>query len=411
MEALFAMKKKKERAQAQKKEKKEPSGQKPIDEVFPKEVVEPSVDAALATVVGGPKAEVATKKKKGDKGVEPPIKKQKVAGGIVGMAAPLIVIDDQPSADSPTIDTPMAQTDLPPENLPREIIQLSLAPGASVLHGSAEPMSFLRGITSMMDKQALPTYDDDALESKALRSSLAACITLGEQARRREEWRRHKAELEKSVKELIHDKDASLREVCKLEDALRQAELKLKEARDDGKAEGKAEAERVAAEERKQAAEDAEKAKAEAVVKAREEAIAGFISEGWKAEGQREWVASVVKASIEEWVKGPGLDWMNERGDTYYQAGEFFTQHLVYRRLARHFGTPMAEFDPSVYGLPPLQPDVRVPLPEGGERPVIHDSMMMSGDDDGATVGDSAVEEEISSKPAAGAVDEVADKS
>ncbi|CAH9050935.1 unnamed protein product, partial [Cuscuta europaea] len=104
------------------------------------------------------------------------------------MAAPLIVIDDQPSADSPAIDTPMAQTNLPPENLPREIIQLSLAPGASVLHGLAEPMSFLRGITSMMDKHALSTYDDDALESKALRSSLAACITLGEQARRHEEW-------------------------------------------------------------------------------------------------------------------------------------------------------------------------------------------------------------------------------
>ncbi|CAH9114789.1 unnamed protein product, partial [Cuscuta europaea] len=225
----------------------------------------------------------------------------------------------------------MAQTDLPPGNLPREIIQLSLAPGASVLHGSAEPMSFLRGITSMMDKEALSTYDDDVLEAKALRSALTACITFGEQARRREEWCRHKAELEKSVKELIHDKDAALREVCKLEDALRQAELRLKEAREDGKAEGRAEAERVAAEERKQAAEDAEKAKAEAAAKAREEAIAGFTSEGWKAEGQSEWVASVVKASIEEWVRGPGLDWMNERGDTYYQAGEFFTQHLVYR--------------------------------------------------------------------------------
>ncbi|CAH9087615.1 unnamed protein product [Cuscuta europaea] len=340
-----------------------------------------------------------------------PIKRQKVAGGTIGMVAPLIVIDDQPSADSPAGDTPMAQTDLPSEDLPREILQLSLTSGASVLHGSAEPMSFLRGITSMMDKQALSTYDDDALESKALRSSLATCIVLGGQARRREEWRRHKAELEESVKELIHDKDAHLRAVCKLEDALRQAELKLKKARDDGKAEGKAEAERVAAEERKQAAEDAENAKAEAVVKAREEAIDGFISEGWKAEVQMEWVASVVKATIEEWVKGPGLDWMNERGDTYYQAGEFFTQHLVYWRLAWHFGTSLEEFDPSVYGLPPLQPDVRVPLPEGDERPVIHDSMMMSGDDDGATVGDNAVEEEISSKPAAGTVDEVADKS
>ncbi|CAH9100703.1 unnamed protein product, partial [Cuscuta europaea] len=133
MEALFAMKKKKERAQAQKKEKKEPSGQKPIDEVFPKEAVEPSVAAAPATVAGGPKADVAAKKKKGGKGVEPPIKNQKVVGGAVEKAAPLIVIDDQPSADTPAIDT-LAQTDLPPGNLPREIIQLSLAPGASVLH-------------------------------------------------------------------------------------------------------------------------------------------------------------------------------------------------------------------------------------------------------------------------------------
>ncbi|CAH9060109.1 unnamed protein product [Cuscuta europaea] len=88
MEALFAMKKKKERAQVKKKEKKEPSGQKPIDEVFPKEVVEPSADVALATEAGGPKVEVAAQKKKGGKGVEPPIKKQKVAGGTVGMVPP-----------------------------------------------------------------------------------------------------------------------------------------------------------------------------------------------------------------------------------------------------------------------------------------------------------------------------------
>ncbi|CAH9081916.1 unnamed protein product [Cuscuta europaea] len=395
MEALFAMKKKKERAQAQKKEKKESSGQKPIDEVFPKETAEPSAAAAPVTAAGGAKADVAAKKKKGGKGVEPPIKKQKVVGDAVEKAAPLIILDDQPSADPPAIDTPMAQTDLPSGKMPREIIRLSLAPGASVLHGSAEPLSFLRGITSMMDKEALSTYNDDALEARALRSALTACITFGEQARRREEWCRHKAELERSVEELIRDKDAALREVCKLEDALRQAELRLKEARDDGKAEGRVEAERVAAEERKQAVEDAEKAKAEAAAKAREEAIAGFTSEGWKAEGQSEWVASVVKASIEEWVRGPGLDWMNERGDTYYQAGEFFTQHLVYRRLARHFGTSLDEFNPSVYGLPPLQPDVRVPLPEGEERPVIHDSMMMGVDDD----AEDATGTEVTSKP------------
>ncbi|CAH9084271.1 unnamed protein product [Cuscuta europaea] len=101
MEALFAMKKKKERAQAQKKEKTEPSGQKPIDEVFPKETAEPSAAAAPVTAAGGPKADVAAKKKKGGKGVEPPIKKQKVAGDAVEKAAPLIILDDQPSADPP----------------------------------------------------------------------------------------------------------------------------------------------------------------------------------------------------------------------------------------------------------------------------------------------------------------------
>ncbi|CAH9091861.1 unnamed protein product [Cuscuta europaea] len=344
---------------------------------------------------GGRRPMWRPRRKREARGWSPRSRSRRLSGAPLKRRPPFIVIDDQPSADPPAIDTSMAQIDLPPGNLPREIIQLSLAPGASVLHGSAEPMSFLRGITSMMDKEALSTYDDDVLEAKALRSALTACITFGEQARRREEWCRHKAELEKSVKELIHDKDAALREVCKLEDALRQAELRLKEAREDGKAEGRAEAERVAAEERKQAAEDAEKAKAEAAAKAREEAIAGFTSEGWKAEGQSEWVASVVKASIEEWVRGLGLDWMNERGDTYYQAGEFFTQHLVYRRLARHFGTSLDEFNPSVYGLPPLQPDVRVPLPEGEERLVIHDSMMMGVDDD----AEDATGTEVTSKP------------
>ncbi|CAH9099788.1 unnamed protein product [Cuscuta europaea] len=393
--ALFAKRKGKTQAK-----KKGPSGQKPADAFFPKDVEPSAEDVNAAEGTGGSKAEAAVKKKRSGKGVEPPTKKQKAAGGAVEGAAPLIIIDDMPSTDGPLASaTPKAPVNLPPEELPREILQLSLAPGASLMHGTAEPRAFLRGITSKMDREVFETYDDDALENRILRSSLTACIALGEQARRREEWRLHEAEQDKKMEGLIRKNSEAMKHAAQLEEALREAKAAAEKAKADGIAEGKAEAERVAAEAAKKAADEAKTAKEGDVAKAREEAVAEFLAEGWRAEGHKEWVASVVAASVDAWVEGPGVDWLTDMGDAYYQGGEFFTQHLIYRRLARHFGVSLDQFDPSAYGLPPLQPDVRVPLPPGEERPTIYDSVMMGGDGGGAVGGDAAGEE-VSSKAA-----------
>ncbi|CAH9105903.1 unnamed protein product [Cuscuta europaea] len=245
-----------------------------------------------------------------------------------------------------------------------------------------------------MDKAALSTYDDAALENKILRSSSAACVALGEHAQRLEQWGFQKAEQDLEMKELILKNSDAMKQMALLEEDLRKpaegAELRVKATVE----EARLEAERAA----KKAAEEAELAKAEAVAKVREEAVAAFMAEGWKTEDRRQWVASVVESSVDDWVKCPGADWMAETGDSYYQGGEFFTQHLVYRRLARHFKVPLEEFDPSAYGLPALQPDVRNPLPPGEERPMIHDSMMMGGSGDGDA--EAAVGEEVTSKPA-----------
>ncbi|CAH9081064.1 unnamed protein product, partial [Cuscuta europaea] len=88
---LFALKKKKGKAQAQ---KKDPSVQQPVEAFFQKETPEPSA----ADVVTGV-AEGATKKKKGSKAVEPPAKKQRGPGDIAGQEAPLVIIEDRPSPD------------------------------------------------------------------------------------------------------------------------------------------------------------------------------------------------------------------------------------------------------------------------------------------------------------------------
>ncbi|CAH9078193.1 unnamed protein product, partial [Cuscuta europaea] len=48
--------------------------------------------------------------------------------------------------------------------------------------------------------------------------------------------------------------------------------------------------------------------------------------------------------------------WLAERGDSYYQGGEFFTQRLIYRKLAKHFQVAPEEFRPEAYGLPPPPP-------------------------------------------------------
>ncbi|CAH9074490.1 unnamed protein product, partial [Cuscuta europaea] len=100
--------------------------------------------------------------------------------------------------------------------------------------------------------------------------------------------------------------------MVRLEEELRQAKAVAEKATNE-----KAEAERAAAEAAKKGAEEAEAAKVEAVAGA----VASFISEGWRAEGHKDWVASVVEASADEWVRGPGAMWLARKGEDYYAGG------------------------------------------------------------------------------------------
>ncbi|CAH9118904.1 unnamed protein product [Cuscuta europaea] len=136
-----------------------------------------------------------------------------------------------------------------------------------------------------MDRSVLGAYDDAALEDKILRSSLTACIALRDQSRRLEEWRLHKAEQDEKMKQLIHQNADAVRQMAQLEESLRQKTLQVEAAN-----QGKAEAERSAAEALKKTteeAEEAEEAKVEAISKAREDALDEFLEEGWKADGHK----------------------------------------------------------------------------------------------------------------------------
>ncbi|CAH9083382.1 unnamed protein product [Cuscuta europaea] len=150
--------------------------------------------------------------------------------------------------------------------LPRENIQFSLIKGTAIVHGTVDPKEFLRGATPSLDKAALSRLEDDTLDSKILRASLTACIGLGEQICRVEELRLQKAEQDETLKRLVKDNAAAVRDMARLEETLRQTEQKLEAAR----VEARAEAEKTAAEVAKKAAEEAEAAKEEAVAKARE---------------------------------------------------------------------------------------------------------------------------------------------
>ncbi|CAH9120129.1 unnamed protein product [Cuscuta europaea] len=133
-----------------------------------------------------------------------------------------------------------------------------------------------------------------------------------------------------------------------LEESLRQMTLRA-EAADWGKAE----AERSAAEALERAAKEAEAAKADAVAKAQEDALSGFLAGGWRAEEHKQWLSSVMESSVDEWCDGPGVEWVSRKGKQYYDGGEFFTQALIYRRMARHLKIDQKDFDPAAYGLPP----------------------------------------------------------
>ncbi|CAH9144478.1 unnamed protein product [Cuscuta epithymum] len=167
---------------------------------------------------------------------------------------------------------------------------------------------------------------------------MQASLAFGELVRRAEQHRLEKAKSDEVTRKLVANNTEAIRQLASLEEALRQSEKRLETARQEARAEGKAEAEKAAAEAAKKAAEDAEAQKAVAISNAKEEAVAAFIADGWKAEEYQQWVASVVEASADDWVKGPGAMWLALKGKCFYEGGQYFTQAMLYRKLARHFG-------------------------------------------------------------------------
>ncbi|CAH9104529.1 unnamed protein product [Cuscuta europaea] len=117
------------------------------------------------------------------------------------------------------------------------------------------------------------------------------------------------------------------RQLREAEEALRVGQAAfskiLENAKTAAMAEGKAEAEKIAVEAAKKAAEDAEAARGEAVAKAREDVVVGFVEDRWRTEGHKNWVASVVKESVDDWFKGPGWEWMARKGKEYYDGVSF----------------------------------------------------------------------------------------
>ncbi|CAH9066655.1 unnamed protein product [Cuscuta europaea] len=118
---------------------------------------------------------------------------------------------------------------------------------------------------------------------RSLRSpSRMTCIALGEQARRLEEWRLHKARQDAKMKELILKDSKATKLMAQLEEDLQLARSEAGRLREE-----KAKAEEAAAEAARKAAEEAEAARTKAVVTAREEAISGFLDGGGRPKDTR----------------------------------------------------------------------------------------------------------------------------
>ncbi|CAH9141753.1 unnamed protein product [Cuscuta epithymum] len=363
-------------AKVPKKKKDEGSSNQPlVDEVLKKagapkvpEGGDPSKKTAAdsGTGAGGSQAGELKRKNTG-KGSKPPVTK-KQRGADEGKGAPLVILEEPSSSHL---------VDLDEGAWPQETVRFSFKRGTAIVHGTLDPREYLKGATPPLDRSTLGKFEDEALERRALEASVTASLAFGEYVRRMEQVRLDKAQNDAALEKLIREHSEAIRCCAELELALKQAGEKLKEAEEKARAEGKAEAEKAAAEASMKAAEEAAKAKSEAVSKAEKDAVAAFQSEGWKADDLEPWRASVVESSVDAWVKGPGAEWMALRGKDYFDGGEFFTQRLIYRKLAEHFKIPKDNFDPSAYGLPPRQPDVRVPLPEGEERVQLADSELM----------------------------------
>ncbi|CAH9120876.1 unnamed protein product, partial [Cuscuta epithymum] len=263
------------------------------------------------------------------------------------------------------------------------------------MHGTLHPVGFMRGVMAPKDRSVLARLGDDILDYKVASYSTMAALAASEQARRVEQLRIAKVQADEALKKSDEEISILRKRLADAEEALRLEKDSNEQRLKDAEAKAKAAAEEAAAAIARTVAEAAENEKAEAVADARKKAVEAFLAEGWTALDHEGWVASVVEQKVDSWVKGPGAEWLARKGKDYYDGGEFFTQKLVYRRLARHLKIDPKDFDPATYGLPPLQPDVRVPLPPGEERPDLEDSeLMQEGEDD-----EEEVREDATSRP------------
>ncbi|CAH9056586.1 unnamed protein product [Cuscuta europaea] len=308
----------------------------------------PSQTAGAAAGAGGSKGVGPVKKKIAGKGTEPPAKKPKTTAPTKQPITDVVVIVDEGHASAST-----PQEQINQEFFGRERSEALVPKGASVLEGSLNPSALMSQMLPSADRLALARLDEGSLEAKVLLNAASTFMGLCEHLRRVDQMREAKGAAEGEAV-LLRKK------LAEAEDSLRLAtddmEQRVQAARAEGVNEGLARAGEAAAEAARIAADEARAAQEEAVSKAREDAVISFTAEGWKAEDRREWLASVVGASVDEWVGGPGKMWLAERGDSYYQGGEFFTQRLIYRKLAKHFQVAPEEFRPEAYGLPPPPP-------------------------------------------------------
>ncbi|CAH9147276.1 unnamed protein product, partial [Cuscuta epithymum] len=349
----------KQLAKESKKKKEEgPSTQKAVDEFFKKpeasnnqEGERPSRIVDAGVVIEGSNA-AELKRKNAEKGTKPPEKKK--LKGDAGQKAPPVVIIEELSPSKPSGSLPLENFD--EGAWPLETVQFPIKKGTAIIHGTLDPREFLRGATPPLDRSTLGRFDDEALEHKALQASVTASVAFGECVRRMEQMRLNKAQNEEALKKMIVTNTEAVRQMAELEETLRRTKEGVEQRLKDAEAKGKAAAERAAAEEAREAVAKAEADKQEAIAQAKKDVIATFTSEGWKSEEHGSWLASVVEASADEWVKGPGAMWLALKGKSFYDGGQYFTQAMIYRRLARHFGVDPKDFDPAPYGLPPLQP-------------------------------------------------------
>ncbi|CAH9094886.1 unnamed protein product [Cuscuta europaea] len=164
LNAFAALKKQKAKAPGQK----EPTKQKPLGE-FLKKGSEPSEEAAKRKAAGKAPIPEGKRQKKGDAGKKAP---------------PVLVVDEhfasEFSAQMATTAPRLPSGQGGEASLPREDIRFSLPKGAAITHGTVDPREFFGGATPALDRRALGKLDDEALESKILRSSLTPSTnTLG----------------------------------------------------------------------------------------------------------------------------------------------------------------------------------------------------------------------------------------